>query len=220
MSAIRVVLADDHPVVRSGIRTLLDGADDIQVVGEASDGAEALQLVEELEPDILLLDMELPVVSGVDVARKLAKTERWVGVLALSAHDDEHYIIETLGAGVSGYLTKDEAPEQIVEAVRGVARGENGWLSRRVTAKIVSRVRPTARGLGLVRRLSERELEVLSLMARGLDNEEIAEELVISHGTVKNHVTSIYGKIGVRSRPKAIAWAREHGVGRTRADRP
>ncbi len=99
-----------------------------------------------------------------------------------------------------------------------MARGEEGWLSRRVTAKIVSRVRPTSRGMGPARGFSERELEVLSLMVRGLANEEIADELVISEGTVKNHVTSIYGKLGARSRPKAIAWAREHGVGRTHAD--
>lgn len=216
MNQIRVMLADDHPVVRSGIRNLLEWESDIMVVGEASNGKDALRLVEELQPAVLVLDMELPEMSGVEVARELARTKQPVRVLALSAYDDEHYIIETLGAGAAGYLTKDEAPEQIVEAVRGVARGEDGWLSRRVTLKVVRSIRPGSRGAGAAHGLSERELEVLALLARGLDNGEIARELVIAEGTARNHVTNIYGKLGVRGRHKAIQWARQHGVGSSR----
>src|SRR5947207_4195665 len=141
MSAIRVVLVDDHPVVRAGIRHLLEQAPDLTVAGEASDGVEALHLAAELAPDVLLLDMELPGLSGVEVARRLQAAGSPVRVLALSAHDDPQYIFGLLTSGAAGYLTKDEAPQTIVEAVRGVARGEKGWLSRRVTAKVMQRER-------------------------------------------------------------------------------
>jgi DNA-binding NarL/FixJ family response regulator len=131
MAAIRVALTDDHPKVRASIRHLLEQAMDIVVVGEASDGAEALRLVADLAPDILLLDVEMPGMSGVEVARRLKAAGAPVRVLALSAYDDEQYVGELLATGAAGYLTKDEAPEAIVEAVRGVARGEKGWFSRR-----------------------------------------------------------------------------------------
>jgi DNA-binding NarL/FixJ family response regulator len=132
MRPIRVALADDHQVVRIGVRSMLEKALDIVVVGEASDGAEALRLVAELAPDILLLDVEMPGMSGVEVARRLQASGSPVRVLALSAYDDAQYIAGLLASGAAGYLTKDEAIELIVDAVRGVARGERGWLSTRV----------------------------------------------------------------------------------------
>ena len=208
--SIRVVLADDHPVVRGGIRTLLEKAPGVTVVGEASSGREALGLVEKLAPDVLLLDMEMPGGTGLEVARWLQERAASVKVLALSAYDDEEYIFGLLDSGAAGYLTKDEAPDIIIEAVQGVARGEEGWISRRVASKIVSRKRTALKAATTT--LSDRELEVLKLMARGDGNPLIAETLFISEGTVKNHVTRIYAKLDLRTRAEAVAWAWQHGL--------
>lgn len=207
---IRVLLADDHPVVRGGIRNMLEQADDIRVVGEAESGAAALEMVEELDPDVLMLDMEMPEVPGLEVARKLAEQEARVRIIALSAYDDDEYIFGLLDTGASGYLTKDEAPYIIVEAVRGVAQGEEGWISRRVADKMVRRRRRSLERQSA--ELSPRELEVLTHVGRGETNPEIAEKLFISEGTVKNHVSHIYEKLGIRTRAEAVAWAWEHGM--------
>jgi len=207
---IRVLLADDHPVVRGGIRNMLEQADDIRVVGEAESGAAALEMVEELDPDVLMLDMEMPEVPGLEVARVLADQEARVRIIALSAYDDDEYIFGLLDTGASGYLTKDEAPYIIVEAVRGVANGEEGWISRRVADKMVRRRRRSLERQSA--ELSPRELEVLTHVGRGETNPEIAEKLFISEGTVKNHVSHIYEKLGIRTRAEAVAWAWEHGM--------
>jgi DNA-binding NarL/FixJ family response regulator len=132
----RVVLADDHDAVRAGIRCILQNAHGIEVVGEARNGAEAIQLVAQLKPDVLLLDMEMPVLNGIEVARQLHEAGDTVQILALSSYDDRHYILELLENGASGYLTKDEAPEYIVHAVQRVAEGEHGWLSKRAAARL------------------------------------------------------------------------------------
>ncbi len=208
--SIRIVLADDHPVVRWGIRSMLEKASDLVVVGEAGGGEEALRLVEHLSPDVLLLDMEMPDISGLEVARRLLADGSPVHVLALSAHDDEQYIFGLLDHGAAGYLTKDEAPSTIVEAVRGVARGEKGWISRRVANKLVRRKRMALEAATSA--LSDREREVLRLMGRGYNNTRIAETLFISEGTVKNHVTHIYDKLNLRTRAEAVAWAWQHGM--------
>ena len=208
--SIRIVLADDHPVVRRGIRSMLEKASDLVVVGEAGGGEEALRLVEHLSPDVLLLDMEMPDISGLEVARRLLADGSPVHVLALSAHDDEQYIFGLLDHGAAGYLTKDEAPSTIVEAVRGVARGEKGWISRRVANKLVRRKRMALEAATSA--LSDREREVLRLMGRGYNNTRIAEILFISEGTVKNHVTHIYDKLTLRTRAEAVAWAWQHGM--------
>src|SRR5512142_3140895 len=134
MSPIRVLLADDHPVVRSGIRGLLEKAGEIEVVGEAARGAEALELAGTTAPDVVLLDMELPDIEGTQVAHQLQQLYPQVKILAFSAHDDPFYIRGVLEAGAAGYLMKDEAPELILEAIRGVARGDQGWVSRSVSA--------------------------------------------------------------------------------------
>ncbi len=136
MAPIRVVLADDHIVVRIGIRNLLNRSKDIQVVGEADNGIEAIRLVNDLNPDLLLLDMEMPELDGVEVARRLRAEKSPVRILALSAYNDKQYIQSMLEQGAAGYLTKDEAPGTIVDAVRGVANGERGWFSRKVAARL------------------------------------------------------------------------------------
>ncbi|HAY36750.1 MAG: response regulator transcription factor [Rhodothermales bacterium] len=209
-NVIRVVLADDHPVVRGGVKNMLVENDDIDVVGEASDGAQALKMVRDLQPDVLLLDMEMPIKPGIEVARDLAQEQHPTRILALSAYDDDEYIFGLLDAGAAGYLTKDEAPLIIVEAVRGVAQGEDDWISRRVADKMVRRRRTHLERNSAD--LSGREWEVLKLVGKGLTNPEIGDLLFISEGTVKNHVSHIYEKLGFRTRAEAVAWAWEHGL--------
>ena len=206
---IRVVLTDDHPVVRSGIRQLLEKTADIVVVGEASDGTEALRLVSELLPDVLLLDMEMPGETGVQVAHQLQVAGSPVRILALSAYDDEQYIVGLLASGAAGYLTKEQALETIAEAVRGVAHGEDGWLSRRAAAQMAAWAR---KGPSHTNGLTEREIDVMRLAARGWTNDHIAEALTISERTVRFHLTNVYTKLGVGTRGAAIAWAVREGL--------
>ena len=208
MTAIRVLLADDHPITRGGIRDLLDKAVDIEVVGEAGDGAQALRLVGELSPDVLLLDMEMPGIKGVEVARQLQAARSPVRVLALSAYDDLEYIQGVLSSGAAGYLTKEEVPQTIVEAVRGVARGEQGWLSRRVAAQMAA----WTQGESGRTELTKRELEVLQRVAEGGTNQEIGLALGISDKTVEKHMESIFGKLGVASRVEAAVYAVREGL--------
>ena len=209
MARIRVVLADDHPIVRAGIRDLLAAADDIEVVGEAADGRVAMDLVRSLEPDVLLLDMEMPELTGIEVVKLLQEAGAGVRVLALSAYDDEQYIRGVLGHGAAGYITKEEALETIVQAVRGVSRGEDGWLSRRAAARMAAWSRRTDHPPHLS--LTTRETEVLRHLARGWSNDQIADELVISERTVRFHLTNIYDKLGLESRGQAIAWSLRNG---------
>ena len=206
---IRVLLADDHPVVRSGIRNLLEKASGIKVVGEASDGEEALNMVQDIQPDILLLDMEMPKLRGVDVAKQLRATGSPVRILVLSAYDDRQYILELLANGAAGYLTKEEAPETIVEAVLGVARGEEGWVSRRVGAHIAKWMR--AEEIGKLH-LTSREVEVLRLVVEGKTNQEIGHLLDISEKTVEKHLEGVFSKLGVTSRVEAAVQAVRDGI--------
>ena len=203
---IRVLLADDHPVVRSGIRAELDGADGIEVVGEASSGGEALRLVEELRPDVLVSDVVMPGMDGVEATRILRESFPDLRILGLSAYDDNEYVFGLLSAGAMGYVLKEEALDTIVEAIRAASRGET-WLSKRVQEKVVRRAIGKEEAP-----LTERELEVLRLMAKGWSNRQIAKQLFISEGTVKNHVTNIYAKLGVHSRAEAVAWAWQQGL--------
>lgn len=208
MSPTRVLLVDDHPVVRAGIRNLLEKAMDITVVGEASNGEEALRLVEKLNPDVLLLDMEMPGINGNEVAQKLQKSGSQVKILALSAHDDKQYIQELLSNGASGYLVKEEVPEAIIEAVLGVARGEQGWVSRRVAAQMSSWMRnETKEHMGL----TGREVEVLHAVVEGKTNQEIGLALGISEKTVEKHLEGVFSKLGVASRVEAAVHAVREG---------
>lgn len=209
---IQVLLADDHHVVRSGIRNELEKHQDIVVLGEARNGTEALSEAKRLQPDVLVLDISMPDITGIEVAKKLlasSGTESNIGILTLSAYCDREYVSSLFAVGVKGYLLKDEPPRRIVEGIRQVASGEPA-LSVEVQKVLLSR------RFEVKHDLSERELEVLRLIAFGHTNEEIAESLVIAIGTVKNHVTNIYSKlIDVRTRSEAVAWAWQNGIVRT-----
>ena len=209
MSPIRVVLADDHPVVRSGIRNLLERAVDISVVGEASTGGEALRLVEEVNPDVLLLDMELPEIKGIEVAQRLKQSGSPVKILVLSAHDDTLYIRELLESGAAGYLVKEEAPETIVDAVRGVAHGEQGWVSRKIAAQMVTWMRGDEEGEV---KLTPREMDVLRLVVEGKTNQNIGVLLGISEKTVEKYLYAIFNKLEVTSRVEAAVYAVREGL--------
>ena len=214
LQPIRIVLADDHTLVREGIRERLEQLPDIEVVGEAADGQEALRLARHLAPDVLLLDMEMPGLTGPEIAQRLHKAGAPIRVLALSAYDDTDYIAELLASGAAGYLTKEEALSTIVEAVRGVARGEEGWLSRSVAAKVMHlqrRPRSDAEDID-VHRLSRREVEVLRCVAQGRTNQDIAALLFISENTVRNHLANIYDKLAVHNRAEAVTWAWQQGL--------
>ena len=213
MAPIRVLLADDHPTLRAGLRARLEKDADIQIAGEAATGEEALRLCRELIPHVLVLDMQMPDVSGLEVARRLKQGEVPVRILALSAHDNEEFVVKMLDSGASGYLTKQEPLETIVAAVKGVARGEEGWMSRDASAALMRhrRMRKDA-AEDPAALLSQREREVMMLLARGTTNQQIADELSISESTVKKHVNNIYFKLEVGSRAEAVAWAWENGL--------
>jgi DNA-binding NarL/FixJ family response regulator len=188
---------------------MLEKASGITVVGEASDGEEALNMIRETQPDILLLDMEMPKIRGVEVAKQLRARGSKVRILVLSAYDDKQYILELLSNGASGYLTKEEAPEVIVEAIRGVARGEEGWVSRRVGAHMAEWMREDDHGEA---QLTSREIEVLRLVVAGKTNQEIGHQLEISEKTVEKHLEGVFGKLGVTSRVEAAVQAVRAGI--------
>ncbi len=205
-STIRVLLADDHPALRMGLRVLLDRAPDIEVVGEADDGAEALALIESLRPDVAVLDCQLPGIEGAAVAEAVARRGLPVRVVALSAYDDDRYLAGMMTAGAVGYLLKNEAPGQIVAAVQAAMRGERLW-----TPEQVARVSRWQAEVARVRdSLTEREREVLRLVADGLSNKEIAQALTITVRTTDFHVSNILRKLGVISRVEAAVWAQVH----------
>jgi DNA-binding NarL/FixJ family response regulator len=202
------MIVDDHPVVRAGIRNLLEKAPDIIVSGEASNGSDALNQLKDHMPDVLLLDMEMPGMSGNEVAQVVQKAGMPVRILALSAHDDKQYIQELLSNGAAGYLVKEEVPEAIVEAVRGVARGEKGWVSRRVAAQISSWMGNENKDRS---GLTSREVEVLQAVVSGKTNQEIGLALGISEKTVEKHLEGIFTKLNVASRVEAAVYAVREG---------
>jgi two-component system NarL family response regulator len=206
--SIRVILAEDHPVVRSGIKNLLGSSPDIEVVGEADDGEKAYQLVQEHNPDVLLLDLELPVMDGVELAEKMAKENNPVKILVLSSYSDREYITEMLSLGINGYLLKDEVPQNILNAIRGVSQGEQGWVSREVAA-LLGKISTQE-----IERdpLTPREMEVLGLVVEGQINREIAFNLDISEKTVEKHLHNVFKKLDVSSRVEAAVLAVEENL--------
>lgn len=210
--ALRIVIADDHPVVRDGIRSLIDAHDGMSVVGEAGDGAEALSAVAALAPDVLVVDMSMPTYNGAQVARRVRQAWPSVRVIALTVHDDRGYLTQLLKAGVSGYVLKRAATSELIQAIRTVADG-GVYLDPRVAGKVVndfvgdatepSRDAPDA--------LSDRETEVLKQIGRGFSNKEIAAQLSISTKTVETYKARILEKLGLRGRADMVRYALRRG---------
>lgn len=209
---IRVLLADDHAVVRQGIRRFLEEVDDIEVVAEAGDGREAVRLVEERQPDVAVLDIRMPELTGVEATRRIRERFPQVRVLILTAYDDDPYVFALLQAGADGYVLKTASGDELVQAVRTVSQGKSA-LSPEVATKMVQQARSgkPATAAGQVEPLTPRELDVLRLAARGLTNRAIGHELGVSHRTVQGHLASIYGKLGVGSRTEAVTEALRRG---------
>jgi two-component system, NarL family, response regulator YdfI len=212
---IRVVIADDHLLVREGLRTVLAVAEDIVLVGEASDGAEAVQLADRLSPDVVLMDLRMPNLDGIEAIRQIKAHHPAIEIVILTTYDDDAHILQGLGAGARGYLLKDTGRNALFNAVRAAARGES-LLPPQVLQSLLAHVEGRrAEGLGV---LSRREQEVLLLLATGAANKEIARKMNITERTVKAHVTSIFNKLGVNSRTEAIAVAVRTGLVRVREE--
>jgi DNA-binding NarL/FixJ family response regulator len=207
---LRVVLADDHVMVRQGIRQFLEEEPDITVVAEAADGQEALQLVAEHLPDVAVLDVQMPGMTGIEATREIRARLPHVRILILTAYDDDPYVFALLRAGADGYILKSAPAEELVRAVRSVAAGQTA-LSPEIARKVVQQVATPAARADQPEPLTDRELEVLRLTARGRTNKEIGRELGISARTVQGHLANIYGKLGVYSRTEAVTVALRRG---------
>jgi len=215
---IRILLVDDQALVRAGFRMILDAEPDIDVVGEASDGREAVDQVRSLRPDVVLMDIRMPELDGLEATRRImsAPGDDTPKVLMLTTFDLDEYVYEALRAGASGFLLKDTPPEQLVNAIEVVARGEallSPSITRRVISEFVKGTGPKPQAqFPRLEDLTARELEVLQAIARGLSNAEIARELFVSETTVKTHVARILMKLGLRDRVQAVVLAYEAGV--------
>jgi DNA-binding NarL/FixJ family response regulator len=219
--SIRVAIVEDQELVRTGLRMILDAADGIEVVGEAADGADVPDLVRNTAPDVVLMDIRMPDVDGIEATRRLATSGSPARVIVLTTFDLDEHVQAALRAGASGFLVKDGPAAEMLTAVRVVAAGESllsPSVTRRVIAELVSRPEPSERRPPALDELTPREEEVLRLLARGRSNAEIADELVVSHETVKSHVARILMKLGARDRVQAVIAAYEAGLVRPGED--
>jgi DNA-binding NarL/FixJ family response regulator len=210
---IRVLVVDDQAMVRAGLRLILDGQVDIEVVGEAADGEEAQVAVRRDRPDVVLMDIRMPRLDGIAATRKLIEHDPAVRVLVVTTFDADQYVFEALRAGASGFILKDSSPEQLLAAVRLIAAGDALLAPARTRRLIETQVRPKPTvDSSLIGTLTDREREVLVLMARGLDNSQIAAELFISDATVRTHIGHVLSKLNSRSRVQAVVLAYESGL--------
>jgi DNA-binding NarL/FixJ family response regulator len=217
MTPIRVLVCDDQALVRSGFRMILDARADLEVVGEAEDGLEAVELTRTLGPDVVLMDVRMPNLDGIGATRQIVSSGAAARVLILTTFDPDEYVYEAIRAGASGFLLKDVEPEELVDAIRVVAAG-NALLGASVTTRLLARFgQAPAATTPSLDHLTERELDILRLMAEGLTNAEIAKRLFVSETTVKTHVSSVLRKLGVRDRVQAVIAAYDAGIVRPAA---
>lgn len=215
MDKIRVIIAEDHAVVREGTRQILERQEDIEVVGEAANGAEAVALVDRLNPDVALVDISMPVMTGIEATEKIKATHPGTAVLILTAYDDDQYIFALLGAGAAGYLLKDVPAAEVVRAIRSVHAGEpvlHPAIARKVLARFATEgqvERSVSSDDGL---LTKRERDILRLAACGMSNSRIADRLSVSIRTVQAHLTHIFDKLGVGSRTQAVIAGLRRGL--------
>jgi DNA-binding NarL/FixJ family response regulator len=206
---IRIVIADDHAVVRAGLAQLLGTFPDVELVGAAADGEEAVALCAERRPDVVLMDLEMPVLDGIAATARIRAVQPEIAVVVLTSFSDRERILRALDAGAAGYLLKDAEPDELGKAIRAAARGESPLDPKAARALLSSRA-----ATGAAAPLSEREREVLAMVAEGLPNKVIAQRLSISEKTVKAHLTSVFRQIGVTDRTQAALWAQRNGIAR------
>ncbi|MFQ5872903.1 MAG: response regulator [Dehalococcoidia bacterium] len=211
MEPIKVLIVDDHTVVRDGISAMLGRQRDFAVVGEAQDGLEAVERARELWPDVILMDLRMPELDGVEAMRRIRGENADVKFIVLTTYDNDEYLFHAIEAGAKGYLLKDASREELFQAVRTVHRGES-LIQPGVAAKVLDRFAQLSRQATGTEGLSEREVEVLQLMARGAGNKEIADSLSVSESTVKTHVANIFLKLDVTHRTEAVTQALQRGI--------
>ncbi|HTY72688.1 MAG TPA: response regulator transcription factor [Actinomycetes bacterium] len=213
--SVRVVLVDDQPVVRSGLRMILQAQPDLEVIGEAADGVEAIEVIAASDPDVVLMDIQMPTLDGIETTRRLRASGSRARVLVLTTYALDAYVFDALQAGAAGFLLKTDPPQTIVDGVRTVAAGDAllaPQVTRRIIDTFVARAPAAPQEPPELSRLTERERDVLKELARGLSNAEIGQALFISEGTVKTHVARILDKLGLRDRVQAVVYAYQHGL--------
>ena len=210
---MKILLCDDQAVIRDGLEMLLNLERDFEVIGAAQDGAEALELAAQKQPDLILMDLKMPIMNGSEATRQIRAKFPHIKILVLTTYDDDEWVFDAIRAGASGYLLKDTSRQKIVEAIRGTMDGKS-FVDPAIAGKLLNQVasRQTQPASILTDKLTERELDVLRLIAKGINNSEIAIQLHLSEGTVRNHVSAILEKLGVSDRTQAAVIAIQHGL--------
>ena len=212
MEPIKILIADDHPVVREGLTSMINRETDFKVIGEAKNGVEAVKLARELKPDIVLMDLRMPELDGVEAIKQITATEPSIKFIILTTYSDDEYIFRGIEVGARAYLLKDAPRDDLFKAIRAVYRGES-LIQPVVASKILNRFAELSRqAQAPTETLSERELEVIALMAKGSSNKEIAAELDITNSTVKTHITNIFQKLNATDRTEAVTQAIKRGI--------